>query len=77
LRAGATVTEALTDRELEVFEEIGRGRSTRQIAEAMHRSVKTIETHRANIKRKLGLTSGTELLRRSWAWAAEVSSSAE
>jgi DNA-binding NarL/FixJ family response regulator len=76
-RAGAPVTETLSDRELEVFEEIGRGRSTRQIAEALHRSVKTIETHRANIKRKLGLANGTELLHRSWAWVAEVSTSTE
>jgi DNA-binding NarL/FixJ family response regulator len=76
-RAGAPVTETLTDRELEVFEEIGRGRSTRQIAEALHRSVKTIETHRANIKRKLGLANGTELLRRSWAWVDEAGSSAD
>src|SRR5262249_24912980 len=59
-RAAVSDVKALTDRELEIFEQIGRGLSTRQIAEALHRSVKTIETHRANIKRKLGLATGTE-----------------
>jgi DNA-binding NarL/FixJ family response regulator len=58
----------LSDRELEVFEAIGRGRSTRAIAESLNLSVKTIETHRENIKRKLFLKNSTELVQRAWLW---------
>ena len=54
--------EALSDRELEVFRLIGQGRGTRDIAELLCLSVKTIESHRANIKDKLGLRSGSELV---------------
>src|SRR5262249_39743498 len=54
----------LSDRELEVFEAIGHGRSTRVIAEQMNLSFKTIESHRENIKRKLLIRDGTELIRR-------------
>jgi DNA-binding NarL/FixJ family response regulator len=53
--------EQLSDRELEVFELIGRGRSSRQIASALHLDLKTIETYRSRIKLKLKLTSATEL----------------
>lgn len=62
---------ALSDRELEVFEAIGRGRTTRSIAEELRLSIKTIETHRENIKRKLGLANHTELIRRAWQWVLE------
>lgn len=65
---GAAVAEneqaplpALTDRELEVLRLIGRGMKTGEIAETLSRSVHTVEAHRANIKRKLGLKSGAEL----------------
>ena len=58
----------LSDRELEVFEAIGRGRSTRAIAESLNLSVKTVETHRENIKRKLSLKNSTELVQRAWQW---------
>ena len=51
----------LSDRELEVFELIGHGVGTRTIAERLHLSVKTVETHRANIKEKLGLADGPAL----------------
>ena len=61
----------LSDRELEVFEAIGRGRSTRAIAEQMQLSVKTIESHRENIRRKLSITSNTELIQRSFRWILE------
>ena len=63
--------EEFSDRELEVFEAVGRGRSTREIAEQMGLSVKTIETHRENIKRKLSLSSNTELIQRSFRWILE------
>src|SRR5271155_55821 len=53
---------ALSDRELEVFRLIGEGCSTRQIAEKLHLSVKTVETYQAHIKDKLSLHSGRELV---------------
>ncbi|WP_109489309.1 response regulator transcription factor [Occallatibacter savannae] len=52
----------LSDRELEVFRLIGEGRSTREIAEELRLSVKTVETYQAHIKEKLGLKSGRELI---------------
>ena len=52
----------LSDRELEVFRLIGEGRSTRQIAESLHLSMKTVETYQAHIKDKLSLRSGRELV---------------
>lgn len=55
----------LSDRELEVFRLIGEGRSTRQIAEDLHLSVKTVETYQAHIKEKLSLHSGRELVQRA------------
>lgn len=57
--------ELLTDRELEVLERLGEGRPTREVAELLHLSVKTIETHRANIKTKLGLNNAAELTQRA------------
>jgi DNA-binding NarL/FixJ family response regulator len=53
---------ALSDRELEVFRLIGEGRGTRQIAEKLHLSIKTVETYQAHIKDKLSLQSGRELV---------------
>jgi DNA-binding NarL/FixJ family response regulator len=58
-----SVAENLSDRELEVFQLLGRGYSTRRIAEEMHVSVKTIQAFCARIKEKLKLFSATELLR--------------
>ena len=55
----------LSDRELEVFRLIGEGHSTRQIAEDLHLSVKTVETYQAHIKEKLSLHSGRELVQRA------------
>jgi DNA-binding NarL/FixJ family response regulator len=57
--------EQLSDREVEVFEMIGRGKGTTEIAKLLHLSVKTIEGYRANIKTKLGLKSALELIRYS------------
>ncbi|MGB0125247.1 MAG: response regulator transcription factor [Silvibacterium sp.] len=53
---------ALSDRELEVFRLIGEGRVTRQIAEKLYLSIKTVETYQAHIKEKLSLRSGRELV---------------
>lgn len=58
-------TSALSDRELEVFEHFGRGRSTQEIADRMSLSPKTIESHRVNIKRKLGIERTNELIQRA------------
>ena len=55
--------ESLSDREIQVLQLIGSGLSTSEIASSLRRSVKTIESHRAAIKSKLGLRSGLELIR--------------
>jgi len=60
-----SLMERLSDRELEVFGLIGQGRGTRQIAEQLHLSIKTIESHRAHIKEKLDLKNATELVHRA------------
>ena len=60
--------ERLSDREFEVFQLIGQGKGTRQIAEHLHLSVKTVEVHRANIKYKLELMRGTDLVRYAIRW---------
>jgi DNA-binding NarL/FixJ family response regulator len=65
---GGSGADLLSDRELEVFELIGRGVATRTIAAQLHLSIKTIESHRANIKRKLNLQSATELMQRAMQW---------
>jgi DNA-binding NarL/FixJ family response regulator len=63
-RAGATAEAlAFTPRELEVLQLVAAGRSTREIAEALNRSVKTIETHKQALKAKLGAESPAQLLR--------------
>ena len=62
---------ALSNRELEVFELIGRGVGTGEIAATLHLSVKTIETYRSNIKKKLHLASSGELTRRAVQWSLD------
>lgn len=69
--AGLTPMQRLSNRELEVFELIGRGMTTGKIADHLKLSTKTIETHRENIKKKLGLVSGQELTRRAMHWLME------
>jgi DNA-binding NarL/FixJ family response regulator len=58
----------LTDRELEVFRLIGEGHGTRQIADELHLSVKTVESYQAHIKEKLLLKNGRELVQRAIQW---------
>jgi DNA-binding NarL/FixJ family response regulator len=58
----------LSDRELEVFRQIGEGHATREIAEELHLSVKTVETYQAHIKEKLSLRSGRELIQHAIQW---------
>jgi DNA-binding NarL/FixJ family response regulator len=59
---------SLSDRELEVFRLIGEGRATREIAEELHLSIKTVETYQAHIKEKLALRSGRELIQHAIQW---------
>lgn len=58
----------LSDREFEVFQLIGGGKGTRQIAEKLHLSVRTVEVHRANIKEKLDLKTATDLVHFAVRW---------
>ena len=65
--------EALSDRELEVFELTGKGQSTREIAERLHLSVKTVESYRARIKDKLNLKNAAELMQHAVQWVESES----
>ena len=67
-RSGPSPVEMLTPRELEVFHLIGNGLTNRDIAARLHRSVRTVETHRENIKRKLNLKTAAELVRYAAHW---------
>ena len=69
-RAGAAQTpiEELSDRELEVFDLLGRGLGTRQIAGALNVSMKTVQAYCARIKQKLHVSSATDLLREAIRW---------
>ncbi len=73
---GAAATQSplanLTDRELEVFDLVGRGLSTGVIAEQMGVSIKTIETYRSNIKTKLNLKDATDLIRFAATWTERL-----
>ncbi len=60
--------EVLSDRELQVFDLVGQGFGTRQIAEQLGLDVKTVETYRARIKEKLEIRDASELLRKAIAW---------
>ena len=64
----------LTDREFEIFQLIGRGKDSHAIAEQLHLSVKTVDAHRGNIKEKLALKSGTELICYAARWMESQSS---
>jgi DNA-binding NarL/FixJ family response regulator len=72
-KPGRMGLELLSDRELQIFEMIGRGTSTRDIAERLHLSVKTVDAHREHIKQKLNLTSSTELVRHAVQYSLEQS----
>lgn len=66
----ATPLGKLTDREFEVFQSIGQGFSTQEIADRLHISAKTIETHRMHIKTKLGVPTAGELIAYAARWVA-------
>ena len=59
---------SLSDRELEVFQLIGQWKKTRDIADELHLSIKTIEYYREQIKRKLNLKNASELTQRATSW---------
>ncbi|WP_234571431.1 response regulator transcription factor [Rhodohalobacter sp. 614A] len=63
--------DLLSDRELEVFELTGKGLSTKEIGHKLHISVKTVESHRANIKDKLQVDTANELMRHAVKWVEE------
>lgn len=64
----AAPVQRLSDREFEVFQLIGRGKGTRDIAGLLHLSVKTVEVHRANLKKKLELKTAHDLVHYAIRW---------
>jgi len=67
-RAEESPVDRLTDRELEVYQLIGQGFSTREIADKLYISIKTVENHRAHIKEKLNLKNSIELIQQATLW---------
>jgi DNA-binding NarL/FixJ family response regulator len=67
-RGSSSPIEKLSDREFEVFQLIGEGRSTRDIAAQLHLSAKTVDVHRSHIKEKLELKDATSLIRHAVRW---------
>ncbi|HEU4727275.1 MAG TPA: response regulator transcription factor [Kofleriaceae bacterium] len=68
---GSSPLDSLSDREIHVLELMGQGLGTRAIAEALHISVKTVESYRARLKEKMNLRTGTELVRFAIRWASD------
>jgi DNA-binding NarL/FixJ family response regulator len=66
----------LTDRELEIFELIGHGRTTREISSRLHLGVSTIDTYRARIKSKLNLENGSQLSHEAIRWVSSEQAAA-
>ena len=67
-RGSSSPIEKLTDREFEIFQLIGQGKSTRDIAEQLHLSPKTVDVHRSHLKEKLELKDVTALVRHAVRW---------
>lgn len=67
-RKGASPVDILSDREFEVFQFTGEGRTTKEIAELLNLSIKTVETYKSHIKSKLEIKDSTELIRRAVEW---------
>ncbi len=63
-----TPDNLLSDREMEIYEMIGKGQGTRLIAERLHLSIKTVESHRVRIKSKLSLKNAIELYQNAYQW---------
>ena len=68
---GQTSIGKLTGREFEVLRLIGQGREPHEIADVLHLSTKTVDTHRNHIRAKLGLKNNTELVCRAVQWAGD------
>lgn len=66
---GGSPLDHLSDRELQVFQLLGNGYPTKQIAQQLNLSVKTVETYRENLKIKMNLRSGSELVQRAIQWS--------
>lgn len=71
-RGSHSPIEKLTDREFEVFQLIGQGKSTKEIAEQLHLSHKTVAVHRGRIKEKLGLATAPELVHQAFQWVSSA-----
>ena len=67
-KPGVSLIDRLTDRELEILEMIGKGVATKNIAEKLSISARTVEAHRAHIKEKIGITDGAALVRYAVQW---------
>ena len=67
-RRSKSPVEKLTDREFDIYQLIGKGRSTKEIGEQLHISPKTVAVHREHIKEKLGLESAAELMHHAIRW---------
>ena len=65
---GISPVERLSDRELEVFERLGQGRKTKEIAHDLHLSIKTVQTYCEHLKKKLQLKDATSLVRFAVQW---------
>jgi DNA-binding NarL/FixJ family response regulator len=72
-RSSGSPVDVLSDRELEIYRRIGQGQENRQIAIDLHLSLKTVQTHCAHIKEKLGLENGTVLMREAVRWVESQS----
>jgi DNA-binding NarL/FixJ family response regulator len=75
--SGGSPVDLLTDRELEIFELIGQGIKTSEIARKLNLSIKTVETHRAHIKEKLHLNNAMDLVSHAVRWNTRCSSGVE
>jgi DNA-binding NarL/FixJ family response regulator len=69
-KASGSPIEKLSDREFEVFRLLGEGKTTKEIADQLHLSHKTVAVHRGNIKEKLGMTHANELVHQAVRWVA-------
>lgn len=67
-QVGANPTEALSNRELELFQLTGQGKEISEIAEIMNISPRTVEVHRSHIKKKLGLRTSTDIFQTAYDW---------
>jgi DNA-binding NarL/FixJ family response regulator len=70
-KSGTSPVSSLTDREFEVYRLLGQGQEPHEIAHVLHVSIKTVDTHRMHIRRKLSLRNATELIHHATRWVAE------